>query len=356
VPDAPPLSDSELDLAFREGATDEEIESKLRHLLCWSYMIRNSFGTVCAVGRGTRAECIENAFLLADEHAVDCFSILEDQEEETRALNGAWRLVLWPPRFDPNPALLGGIVKCVRRRLNQRAFGEAGEIAMSEIEESNISATGANTALSAGQYERRTAAKLNALHQELRDQAQALFAAVKGWRGVHTEADWRSICEQAKLDEESGRFLIKRLGAHSYLEPELMATLGHLRKGLLAAIEHPGTADRMMADSAVIAYHNMLRVQGWIGSLCLTVERELFGQAPLSEIHGPTAGNQLAEDIARLEDVLMPLVDRCQRMMTRSIAHLEARRSKSAKPSVTVGHAGQVNVDCAVMNDGGWSP
>jgi hypothetical protein len=186
----------------------------------------------------------------------------------------------------------------------------------------------------------------------LRDQAQALFAAVKGWRGVSTEADWRAICEQAKIDEESGRFLIKRLGAHSYLEPELMATLGHLRKGLLVGIEHPTAADRMMADSAVVAYYNMLRVQGWIGSLCLTVERELFGQAPLSEIHGPTVGNQVAEDIARLEDVLMPLVDRCQRMMTRSISHLEARRSKSAMASVTISQAGQVNVDCAVMNNG----
>ena len=41
--------------------------------------------------------------------------------------------------------------------------------------------------------------------------------------------------------------------------------------------------------------------QGWIGSLCLTVERELFGQAPLSEIYGPTVGNQLAKEIARLE-------------------------------------------------------
>jgi hypothetical protein len=62
-----------------------------------------------------------------------------------------------------------------------------------------------------------------------------------------------------------------------------------------------------MADSAVIAYYNLLRLQGWIGSLCLTVERALFGQALLGEIHGPTLGNRLAEEIARLEDVLMAL-------------------------------------------------
>jgi hypothetical protein len=49
----------------------------------------------------------------------------------------------------------------------------------------------------------------------------------------------------------------------------------------------------MMADSAIIAYCNMLRVQGWIGNLCLVVERDLFGQAPLNELHGHTVGKQL---------------------------------------------------------------
>jgi hypothetical protein len=48
-------------------------------------------------GRGTRAECIENAFRLADEHAIESFSTLENEADEARALNGTWRLVLWPP-------------------------------------------------------------------------------------------------------------------------------------------------------------------------------------------------------------------------------------------------------------------
>ena len=200
---------------------------------------------------------------------------------------------------------------------------------------------------------RRVAAELNAQHQELRDQAQALLAAVKGQRGIRTEEDWQAIFKQAKIDQESGRFIIERLGAQRFLEPELMATLALLRRELVAGIEQPTAADRMMADGAVIAYYNMLRVQAWIGSLCLTVERELFGQAPLSEIHGPTVGNQLAEQIARLEDVLMPLVDRCHRMMTRSLASLEARRPRSSfSPRVAIAQADQVNLDCAVMNQG----
>jgi hypothetical protein len=202
-------------------------------------------------------------------------------------------------------------------------------------------------------HERRVTAELNAQHQELREQAQALLAAVKGQRGIRKEEDWQAVFKQARLDQDSGHFLIKRLGAERFLEPELMATLAQLLKDLLAGIEQPTTADRMMADSAVIAYYNMLRVQGWIGSLCLIVERDLFGQASLSDIHGPTVGNQLTEQIARLEDVLMPLLDRCHRMMARSLASLETRRPRaSCSPQVAIAQADQVNVDCAVMSQG----
>ena len=129
-----------------------------------------------------------------------------------------------------------------------------------------------------------------------------------------------------------------------------MATLAQLRRDLLAGIENPTGGDCMAADTAVIAYRNLLRVQGWIGSICLTVERELFGQAPLDQLQGHAVGKQLTEQISRLEEVLMPLLERCHRMIGRSIAHLDARRGKLATTSVTVSQAAQVNVDCAVVN------
>jgi hypothetical protein len=77
----PNLTDSEFDLAFREGAKDDEIEAKLRDLFFWSYIMRDPFGRVCAAGRGTRADCIRTAFELADEHALECFSLLEDEHD-----------------------------------------------------------------------------------------------------------------------------------------------------------------------------------------------------------------------------------------------------------------------------------
>jgi hypothetical protein len=71
---------------------------------------------------------------------------------------------------------------------------------------------------------------------------------------------WQKIFQQAKVNYESSRFLIEQLGAERYLEPRLMATLAQLRQGLIAGIESPTAADTMMADTAVIAYRNLLRV------------------------------------------------------------------------------------------------
>lgn len=201
---------------------------------------------------------------------------------------------------------------------------------------------------SADAFERRVAAENNAQFQELRDQAQATLAAVKGSRAIQGPKGWEVIFQKAKIGYESGRFLIQQLGAERYLEPELMATLVQLRRDLLVGIDRPTAADTMSADIAIIAYRNLLRVQGWIGSLCLTVERELFGQAPLNEIHGPTIGKELEQNLRRLEEHLS-LLERCHRMVARSLVHLEARRGQAAKTSVTVAQAGQVNVDCAVL-------
>ena len=98
----PPLTDREMRVAFSKGATDEEIEATLRNLFYWSYIVRDPLDHVCAVGKGTRADCIKNAFSHADACAIDVLSSLEGQDE-IRALNGPWRFVLWPPYFDIDP-------------------------------------------------------------------------------------------------------------------------------------------------------------------------------------------------------------------------------------------------------------
>ena len=35
-------------------------------------------------------------FSLADEHAIEFTATLEGEEQEQHAMNGAWRLIMWP--------------------------------------------------------------------------------------------------------------------------------------------------------------------------------------------------------------------------------------------------------------------
>ena len=60
----------------------------------------------------------------------------------------------------------------------------------------------------------------------------------------------------------------------------------------------------------------------------------------------------LEQSLRRLEEHVL-LLERCHRMVARSFAHLETRRGKATTTSVTVAQAGQVNVDCAVVNNTG---
>ena len=86
-----------------------------------------------------------------------------------------------------------------------------------------------------------------------------------------------------------------------------------------------------MIDTAVVAYYNFLRVQGWIGNSSLVFEGELFGRDPLYRVHGKIIVDELRGQIERLAEVMIPLQDRCHRMMIRSLDHLP-RDANVARP------------------------
>ena len=115
-------------------------------------------------------------------------------------------------------------------------------------------------------------------------------------------------------------------------------------------IEQPTMADKLAADTAIFGYHNILRLQAWIGNISLVVERDLFGQTPLDEVHGRTVGERLAEELRRLEHRRFPLIDRADKMLMRSLHFLERRGLGQNAAAVTVGRADQVNVATLVAN------
>lgn len=169
-------------------------------------------------------------------------------------------------------------------------------------------------------YEQRIRQEAHFQFKRLKDDANAIYGAVKGMPGVRNTKKWVEILEKAGDEIGNGRFLVRYLGAERYLEPETVAVLITFRQSLIADLPKARAADIMMIDAAVVAYYNMLRVQGWIGNLSLVVERELFGQDPLSEIHGETVGRRLEEQVRRLAEVMLPLQEKAHKMMARSLS------------------------------------
>lgn len=172
----------------------------------------------------------------------------------------------------------------------------------------------------AEEHERRVRDEKNAQFKRLKDEARAIFGQVRGLPGVRSPMKWAAMLEKAGDEIGNGRFIVRQLGAERYLDPETVAVLITLRQNLLADMKQASAADIMMVDAAVIAYFNMLRVQGWIGNLSLVVERGLFGQAPLTEIHAEQTAKDLEEHLRRLSETMLPLQDRAHKMMARSLA------------------------------------
>ena len=81
--------------------------------------------------------------------------------------------------------------------------------------------------------------------------------AMDGWVGIdrHTEAGWRQACEEAHQRYHSGRFLIERLGAERFLEPQLMAILVATPPNPVEEYAEAPTAT-MLIDLAVMTYYN----------------------------------------------------------------------------------------------------
>lgn len=192
----------------------------------------------------------------------------------------------------------------------------------------------------------RHIAKVQAEHDEqyraLRRRAQSLFSALKGRTGVSTPEEMERIFQKAQMDFESGAFLIERLGTSRFLDPELTSVLVRLHTELLAVIPQPTAADRMHVNMAVLAYRNCLRIQNLINNCLLETERQLFGQLSLSDVVGGAEANEVARQLEDVERRLIPLLERCQRMMNRALDRLNQEGSSSTR--VTVGFAGQVNV------------
>jgi hypothetical protein len=94
----------------------------------------------------------------------------------------------------------------------------------------------------------------------------------------------------------------------------------------------------MHIDMAMIAHANAIRIQRIINNMALLIEAELFGQElprrKWRREHGRwnerIDGLLLEEYLARLQDDMLPLVERFQRMAERHIEALNRKRNEPA--------------------------
>jgi hypothetical protein len=195
----------------------------------------------------------------------------------------------------------------------------------------------------------RIAAERN---RELMFDARAVFRAMDGWGAVRSQDDWQKTVERSHEEYQRGKFLVDRLGAERYLDPELMATLLSLRRGLIEGEGADSAADMMLVDCALLSYYHFLRMNGWIGNFASLIEHEFFRKesmtAKLRKEYGyGVEGLKVDEYIHRVGEELLPLLDRCNRMMIRNLRALRERKAKPV-PNVTIGSAGQVNMGAQV--------
>jgi hypothetical protein len=183
--------------------------------------------------------------------------------------------------------------------------------------------------------------------EQLRRNAWAVWRAMEGWQRVRTEEEWVKIWEESREEYKSGRFFLERLGAERHLDPKLMATLWSLRQRLIAEWGISTAAEMMLLDLALLGYYHALRVQGWVGDLALHIEHEFFAQDALAE-NGERRGRRqgrfsVEEDVRRLSEHLMPLMDRANRMLIRNLKAIKELRERLA-PAIAIGQAEQVTV------------
>jgi hypothetical protein len=192
-------------------------------------------------------------------------------------------------------------------------------------------------------------AALKTRQEKLMADARSVLRALQGWGSIRDQADWNKAVEDADKGLDRGLFLLERLGAERYLDPQLMAVLLVLRRRLVDETGAHTALEYMLIDSAVMAYYHQLKINGWIGNFSALLESEFFGKesltAKLKGYYGSdnVRGLRVEDIVHRLGEELFPLLDRANRLMLRNLKALHELKLPP-HPNVTIEQAAQVNV------------
>jgi hypothetical protein len=168
-----------------------------------------------------------------------------------------------------------------------------------------------------------------AIGQMLRDNSLAVFRAMRRFRHEGEEEQ----VERVLTSYGDGSFLIDRLGAGMVVDQDISVVLLDLRRRLIDEYGETPAA-LMLIDRAVTAYHDFIRVTGWMGNLSIHIEHEFFGHegpgADFRDRYGHEGrairGLTVEQHLGHLREGLVPLAERCGRVMREALATLDTLR------------------------------
>jgi hypothetical protein len=172
---------------------------------------------------------------------------------------------------------------------------------------------------------------------------QYVYRAALDWVGINSEGDIYQYLERVAGELDSGEFFLARIGRIAHTDPSLTIALLVMRMRWIEEFHAVGMAEKILIDQALIALYHQLRLTELIGNAEARAEYQFFGDKPLKyEELDRRGGHQYKVDeyLDRLREAQMPALDRCQRMVIRSLRELRRYRD----PRLTIQHAEQVNV------------
>lgn len=158
----------------------------------------------------------------------------------------------------------------------------------------------------------------------------------------HTE-----VFENAAQGYIDGRFFLVEMSLFLEVSRPLAFVVYSLRQEMIRQYDLRTVPELMLLDQLMIAYFQVVRLNKEVANLMSLAQTELYGDEPWIKVarHRDLRqfdGLQAEEAVKRLQDALLPQVDRFNQMFLRNLKAL--RELKTMPININIGQAGQVNV------------
>lgn len=172
---------------------------------------------------------------------------------------------------------------------------------------------------------------------------QHVYRAALDWVGIRHAGGIDHYIEQVAHDLDSGEFFLQSIGRIAQTDPALVIALLVMRMRWIEEFHAIGSMEKLLIDQALIAFYHQLRIHELIGNVESRAEAEFFGDKPLriSDTR-PSRDEEFLVDeyLRRMNERLLPALERCQRMLIRSLREMRMTRITR----LTIQHVNQVNL------------